>query len=376
MPIYQADIFEDTPRKSHPKSIIAINFLPFIIACFLVSSVGLKGAETNPSETQNSNNELADPVKWLVWHLNNINRHFHFNYNSATLVKAGSSEKTLTEAEHNFSGSGEFWDSGFEVEQAHRFGTSSDSYLDYQAAGSFSTNSSFLNWVLQNDDLTKSQNTIPLLPNHSMQIDNPIALHSQSLSERLLRIGSFYIPTGVDNNVTESGAEIFVHRLDRNVIPLNGALGEMGRMTAILRVVSRTSNSVTFRREYSPEIVLEVQVNFKLLKHLKLVPDSFVCYEIRPNSRVLRDRVSFTAWEDLPSKPNLEIYTRLAGLRQEGRSFSYSNNTFYSLVGTNTPLEISSKPNSTLPQTIVFIIASVVITLAAVLAKNKILQPK
>ena len=376
MPLYQTDTFGDTPKKSYTISTLSINFLAFLIACFLVLSVESKGAETNPSETQRSNNQLGDPVKWLVWHLNNIDRHIHINYNSTTLVKAGSSEKTATEAEHNFYGSGEFWDSGFEVEQAHRFGTSTDSHIDYQAAGSFSTNSSFLYWVFQNDDLTKSQNTLPLLPNHSIQTDNPIALHSQFLSERLLRIASFYIPTGVNNNATESGAKIFVHRLDGNVTPRNGALGEMGRMTAVLKVVSMTSNSVTFRREYSPKTLLEVKINFKVLKSLKLVPESFVCYELEPNSRILRDRVSFTTWEDLSMKPSLEIYTRLADLRQGGRSFSYSNNTFFSLVGTNAPLDIASKPSSTLSRLTFFLIISASITLAAILAKINILKQK
>jgi hypothetical protein len=72
----------------------------------------------------------------------------------------------------------------------------------------------------------------------------------------------------------------------------------------------------------------------------------------------------------------LEIYTRLAGLRQESRSFSYSNNTFYSLVGTNAPLDIASKPSSTLSRLTFFLIISVSITLAAVLAKINILKQK
>lgn len=376
MPLFHTDTFGDTPNKSQPISAFSINLLASIIAFFLASSVGLRGAAPNLSETQTSNNELGDPVKWLVWHLNNLNRHIHINYNSTTLVKAGSSEKTATSAEHNFSGSGEFWDSGFEVEQTHRFGTSSDAYLDYQAAGSFSTNSLFLYWVFQNDALTKSQNTISLLPNHSAQTDNPIAIHSQGLSERLLIIGLFYIPTGVSNNATASGTNIFVHRLDRNVRPRNGALGEMGRMTTILGVVSMTSNSVTFRRKFSPETLLEVQINFKVLKSSNLVPESFVCYDLRPDSKILRDRVSFTSWEDLATKPSLEIYTRLDSLHQGRQSFSYSNNTFYALSGTNAPLAIGSKPILILPRITMFLITIVVITLAAVLAKIKVSKQK
>lgn len=313
-----------------------------------------------------------DAVNWVAWHINHIDRHFRFNYESTTWVTAGADEKHLTSANHRFSGSGEFWKGGFDVQQTHQFGMTEQSVRDYQAAGSFETNSGYRNWAFQSDALMQSAGSRQRILWDSIPMDDPVAMQAQSFGERLMLLSAFYLPLGLNTTAAVRGREMMVQRDDRNLIPRNGSTSKMGRVSASLAIVDSGRDFARFRIKSARESQREIRIEFKRDRAGHLVPHQLEYRDVQGNAETLLDKVKFLEWSEVESPAPLEIYRRISGQTNQMISLSFTNGTYSGRVGTNDVVVRNETASTTTPRILMFLLAIATVTLAAVLAKTKL----